>query len=47
MFAVAAHDGRQWDLNNHYYHHCAGKGRVNSFNYSLYWPLWDVVFNTR
>ncbi|EDQ85117.1 uncharacterized protein MONBRDRAFT_39006 [Monosiga brevicollis MX1] len=47
IFAVAAHDGRTWDLNNHYYHHCAGKGRRNSFNYSLYWPLWDAVFNTR
>jgi lathosterol oxidase len=47
VFAVAAHDGRTWDLNNHYYHHCAGQGRRNSFNYSLYWPLWDNVFNTR
>ncbi|EGD77304.1 sterol desaturase [Salpingoeca rosetta] len=47
VFAVAAHDGRQWDINDHYYHHCAGKGRKNSFNYSLYWPLWDVWCNTR
>eukprot|EP01147_Barroeca_monosierra_P002502 gene2502-5432_t len=47
IFAVAAHDGRSWDINNHYYHHCAGKGRKNSFNYSLYWPLWDIWCNTR
>ena len=25
----------------------AGKGRLHSFNYGLYWPLWDLVCGTR
>ena len=24
-----------------------GKGRLHSFNYGLYWPLWDVICGTR
>ena len=25
----------------------AGKGRLHSFNYGLYWPLWDLICGTR
>lgn len=47
IFAIAAHDGRAWDLNNHYFHHDKGRGKNVNFNYSLFWPLWDIVCGTR
>lgn len=47
VFAIAAHDGRAWDLNNHTYHHTKGTGRLHSFNYGLYWGLWDYMCDTR
>jgi len=42
VFAIAAHDARQYDLNNHHHHHFYAH-----VNFGLYWPLWDWVFNTR
>ena len=47
VFAIAAHDGRVWDLNAHYLHHDKGRGKNVNFNYSLYWPFWDIVCGTR
>lgn len=46
-WAVAAHDGRQWDFNNHYDHHCKGRGRFIYFNLGFLTPFWDVVMGTR
>ncbi|CAF1554327.1 unnamed protein product [Rotaria magnacalcarata] len=46
-FAIAAHDGRLGDLNHHYAHHNKGKGRLQNFNYGLYWALWDLICGTR
>jgi len=43
IFAVAAHDGRDWlDLNRHYQHHTH-----KHVNYGLYFPLWDWICGTR
>eukprot|EP00051_Salpingoeca_urceolata_P023459 m.397882 g.397882 ORF g.397882 m.397882 type:complete len:294 (+) comp20107_c6_seq5:2488-3369(+) len=47
LYAIAAHDGRMLDLNNHTAHHTQGLGRKKNFNYGLYWGLWDYVFGTR
>jgi Delta7-sterol 5-desaturase len=42
IFAIAAHDGREYDINDHYKHHTHVK-----VNFSLYWGFWDVVCGTR
>jgi Delta7-sterol 5-desaturase len=42
IFALLAHDGRALDVNTHIYHHF-----YKSCNYSLYWPFWDWICDTR
>jgi len=42
MYAIAAHDGRAGDLNDHTKHH-----HYKSCNYGLYWGFWDWVCGTR
>jgi len=42
FYAIAAHDGRQFDLNDHMKHHTH-----KHVNYGLYWGFWDNICNTR
>ena len=42
VFAIAAHDGQKWDLNDHYKHHTHVK-----VNFALYWGFWDILCGTR
>jgi len=42
IFAIAAHDARQYDLNNHHKHHFYAV-----VNFGLYWGLWDHICGTR
>jgi len=42
VYAIAAHDGRQFDLNDHVKHH-----HYTSCNFGLYWGLWDYICGTR
>jgi len=42
VFAIAAHDGRSLDLNDHCKHH-----HFKHCNYGLYWGLWDYLMGTR
>jgi sterol desaturase/sphingolipid hydroxylase (fatty acid hydroxylase superfamily) len=47
-WAIAAHDGRsEYDLNNHYDHHCKGRGRFMYFNLGYVTPFWDQWCGTR
>jgi len=46
-WAIAAHDGRQFDFNSHYNHHCKGRGRFIYFNLGYLTPFWDRWCNTR
>lgn len=42
VFAIAAHDAREWDLNDHHKHH-----HYCHVNFGLYWGLWDYICGTR
>jgi len=42
IFAIAAHDGRKYDLNSHRKHH-----EFTSCNFGLYWSFWDNICGTR
>jgi len=42
IFAIAAHDARQYDLNSHHKHHYYA-----FVNFGLYWALWDWICGTR
>jgi len=42
IYAIAAHDGRWLDLNNHNTHHT-----YKNVNFGLYWGLWDHICGTR
>jgi len=42
IFAIAAHDGRQYDVNDHCRHHTH-----KHVNFGLYWGLWDYICGTR
>jgi len=47
LWAIAAHDGRQFDFNHHYYHHSKGRGRFIYFNLGFITPFWDSLCGTR
>jgi Delta7-sterol 5-desaturase len=42
VYAIAAHDGRKWDFNDHIKHH-----HYKQVNFGLYWGLWDYICGTR
>jgi len=42
IYAIAAHDGRQWDFNDHCKHHTH-----KHVNFGLYWGVCDFIFGTR
>jgi len=42
IYAIAAHDGRSGDLNDHVKHH-----HFKNCNFGLYWSFWDNVCGTR
>jgi len=42
LYAIAAHDARSLDLNDHVKHH-----HYKSCNFALYWAFWDYVCLTR
>ncbi len=42
VYAIAAHDGRSLDLNDHIKHH-----DYECVNYGLYWGFWDYICGTR
>ncbi|KJE94020.1 sterol desaturase [Capsaspora owczarzaki ATCC 30864] len=42
IYAIAAHDGRRFDLNDHVKHH-----HYKNVNFGLYWGLWDYICGTR
>jgi Delta7-sterol 5-desaturase len=42
VFGSAAHDGKEWDLNDHNKHH----SHCN-VNFGLYWGFWDHICGTR
>jgi lathosterol oxidase len=42
IYAIAAHDGRAGDLNDHCKHHTH-----KHVNFGLYWGLWDYICGTR
>jgi sterol desaturase/sphingolipid hydroxylase (fatty acid hydroxylase superfamily) len=45
VYAALAHDGGPFDLINHYVHHTKG-GKRNSFNYGMFFPIWDKIMRT-
>jgi lathosterol oxidase len=47
LYALGAHDGREFDLNNHYLHHSKGRGRFIYFNLGYLTPYWDQICNTK
>jgi len=51
LYAIAAHDGRAFDLNSHTRHHThkmgASKWGISGCNFALYWGLWDFICGTR
>ncbi len=42
IFALAAHDARAFDVNQHRMHH-----HYSSVNFGLYFPVWDYLCGTR
>lgn len=46
-WAFAAHDGRGFDFNSHFFHHSKGRGRKFYFNLGFLTPFWDNVMGTR
>lgn len=51
VYAIAAHDGRAFDLNNHMKHHSHKMGstkyEISGVNFGLYWGVWDYICGTR
>eukprot|EP00160_Parvularia_atlantis_P009898 Unigene1956_Nuclearia_a/m.6089 Unigene1956_Nuclearia_a/g.6089 ORF Unigene1956_Nuclearia_a/g.6089 Unigene1956_Nuclearia_a/m.6089 type:complete len:311 (-) Unigene1956_Nuclearia_a:212-1144(-) len=51
IYAIAAHDGRALDLNDHTKHHTHKMGydayEIKGVNFGLYWGFWDHVCGTR